>query len=60
MSSRPPQPPPSGGGPHPLPPEPPNTLKVVLKVLAIGAALFALLLLVGVGLVAATCSGILR
>jgi hypothetical protein len=32
----------------------------VLKVLAIGAGLLALLLLVGVGLVAATCSGILR
>ena len=60
MSTLPPPPPPRGGGPQPLPPDRRDTLRTVLKVLALGAALFALLLLVGVGLVAATCSGILR
>jgi hypothetical protein len=62
MSSLTPPPPPRGGGPHPLP-EPPDrrdTLRVVLKVLGLGAGLFALLLLVGIGLVALTCSGVLR
>ena len=56
MSTRPPPPPPEG--PSLLPPEPPSTLRVVLKVLLYGAGLFALLLLVGVGLVAAACGGL--
>ena len=56
MSTRPPQPPPSG--PSFQPPEPPSTLRVVLKVLLYAAGIFALLVLVGVGLVAAACGGL--
>ena len=52
----PPQPPPSR--PSLPPPEPPSTLRVVLKVLLYAAGVFALLVLVGVGLVAAACGGL--
>ena len=56
MSTLPPPPPRSG--PPSLPPEPPSTLRVVLKVLLYAAGIFALLVLVGVGLVAAACGGL--
>ena len=56
MSTRPPPPPPNG--PSFEPPKGSETVRVVLKVLLYGAGLFALLLLVGVGLVAATCGGL--
>ncbi len=59
MSTPPPQPPPSGGGPHPLP-ERPNTLLLVLKVVGVLVGAVVLLVVVGIGLIALTCSGILR
>ena len=56
MSTRPPPPPPRG--PSFEPPPRSETVRVVLKVLLYGAALFVLLVLVGVGLVAAACGGL--
>ncbi len=53
-----PPPPPSPSGPSFEPPKRSETLRVVLKVLLYGAGLFVLLVLVGVGLVAAACGGL--
>jgi len=51
-------PPPPPRRPSFEPPDPPGTLSVVLKVLLYGAGILALLVLVGVGLVAAACGGL--
>ena len=51
-------PPPPPRGPSFEPPGRSETLRVLLKVLLYAAGLFALLVLVGVGLVAAACGGL--
>ena len=45
---------------QPPPEPPPSVLRRVLKVLAIVAGAFVLVLLIGVGLIWATCSGMGR
>jgi hypothetical protein len=55
MSTR---PPPPSRPPSSEPPSRSETLRVVLKVLLYAAGIFVLLVLVGVGLVAAACGGL--